>query len=220
MKYGILFITLALLLIVTALLHQGWWLLLCYPAVSFMIVASDYLYFGTAIYGKSSLGVMLILNQILLFPYLVYLWLVWYLLRLVKREPAITQLTENVYIGRRLMANEFPNYINHVIDLTCEFTEPQKMRLASYHSFQILDGFVPTSSQLHDWVESVARLEGNIYIHCAEGHGRTGLFSALLLLHLNQVQTVEQAIDFIQSKRPLVRLGQRQHQLLHEIWYQ
>ena len=142
---------------------------------------------------------------------------VWYALRLVKREPAFNQLTDNVFIGRRLLSHELPDNINHVVDLTCEFSEPNALRSTPYHLFPILDGFVPSPNQLRQWVHEVAALSGNVFIHCAEGHGRTGLFAAGLLLTIGHSKTPEDALQFIKSKRPMVRLGRRQLTVLNAL---
>ena len=210
MKYGILFATVVVLLTTSVIIHGGWFYLLLWPALSFGMVALGYFHFGPRVYGKSQRGILSPINLLLLLPYLLYLWFVWYAVRLVKRESAFDQLTENIFIGRRLLSHEFPDNIDHVIDLTCEFTEPKALRSISYHSFQILDGFVPSPEQLRDWAAQAAELSGNIYIHCAEGHGRTGLFAAVLLLHIGHSQTPDDVLQFIKSKRPLVRLNQQQ----------
>lgn len=210
MKYGILFAIIAVLLVALGVMHGGWHYLLFWPALSFAIVAIGYFHIGPRVYGKSQRGILSPINQLLLLPYLIYLWSVWYAARLFKRESAFDQLTDNIFIGRRLLSRELPANIDYVIDLTCEFTEPKALRSISYHSFQILDGFVPSPDQLRDWAEQTAGLSGNIYIHCAEGHGRTGLFAAVLLLHIGHSQTPEEALQFIKSKRPLVGLGRRQ----------
>jgi protein-tyrosine phosphatase len=215
MKYGTLFSILAVLLTIAAIIHGGWLLLLLWPALNFGTVALGYFHFGPRVYGKSQHGLLSPINQLLLLPYLVYLWSVWYAVRIVKREPAFNQLTDNIFIGRRLLSHELPDNIDHVIDLTCEFNEPKALRLLSYHSFQILDAFVPPLNQLREWADLTAGLSGNIYIHCAEGHGRTGLFAAVLLLSIGHSQTPDDALQFIKSKRPLVRLGQRQLAMLH-----
>ena len=215
MKYGILFAVAALLLMILASIHRGWFFLLIWPGISFAVVASGYFYFGPSVYGKSARGLISPTCQLLLLPYLLYAWSVWYAVRLVRREPAFHQLTERIFIGRRLLSREVPNNIDHVIDLTCEFNEPKGLRSLSYHSCQILDGFVPSQQQLHKWAAMVSELRGNIYIHCAEGHGRTGLFAAVLLLETGHSQTVHEALRLIVERRPLVRLGKRQLALLH-----
>ena len=186
MKYGSLFCIVAALLAATASLNRGWTLLLLWPALSFLIVAGGYFHFGPRVYGKTPKGVLSPISQLLLLPYLVFLWFVWYIARLVKREPAFDQLTENIVIGRRLLSRELPEDIDHVVDLTCEFTEPKALRACSYHSFQILDGFVPPKGELRRWAQHAAGLSGKLYIHCAEGHGRTGLFAAVLSGCLDQ----------------------------------
>ena len=210
MKYGILFAIVAVLLAKLAVLHRGWYFLLFWPAISFAIVALGYIHFGPKVYGKSEQGILSPVTQLLLLPYLLYLWCVWYLVRIVKREPAFNWLTDNILIGRRLLAYEIPEGIDHVIDLTSEFSELRALRSLSYHSFQILDGVVPSPDQLRQWADQVTKLSGNIYIHCAEGHGRTGLMAASVLLHKGHSQTSDEALQYIQSRRPLVRLSKNQ----------
>lgn len=210
MKYGLLFSIVSVLLIATSIMHGGWYFLCLWPATSFGTVAVGYLFVGPAIYGKSETGMLPVVNTLLLFPYLLCLWAVWYGVRLIRVEAACDQLTENIYIGRRLLAREFPRFIDHVIDLTCEFTEPEPLRSADYHAMPILDGFAPDAKVLAAWVTRVASLDGTIYIHCAEGRGRTGLFAAALLVHLKHAQSVEDALQIVKTKRPSVRLNSQQ----------
>jgi protein-tyrosine phosphatase len=198
------------LLVAAAVLHGGWYLIVAWPAISFGAVADGYFSVGPVVYGKSTEGTLATPNQLLLLPYLLYLWSVWHGIRLIKREAAIDQLTENIFIGRRLRSHELPQHIDHVIDLTCEFAKSTPPSLKSYHSFQILDAAVPSVENLQDWVRQTVELTGHVYIHCAEGHGRTGLFAAAILLYIGHSQHPSDALRFIQSKRPLVRLSKRQ----------
>lgn len=217
MKYGILFAIVSLLLVYVALTQGGWQVVLLWPAASFGIVAAGYLHLGPRVFGKSQSGRLSFIAQLVLFPYLFYLWSVWHLLRIIKREAAFDQLVDQLYIGRRLLSRELPCDIVHVVDLTCEFNEPRELRSLSYHSFQILDGAAPSPDQLQKWVDQVAGLTGNVYVHCAEGHGRTGLFAAALLLRSGRCDTPEEAISFVKSKRPLVRLGRQQMEVLRAL---
>src|SRR5262245_23662200 len=109
MKYGILFTTVAVLLTTSAMIHRGWCFVLLWPALSFAIIALGYFHFGPRVYGKSQRGVLSPINLLLLLPYLLYLWSVWNVVRIFKRESAFDQLTENIFIGRRLLSHEFPN---------------------------------------------------------------------------------------------------------------
>lgn len=215
MKYGLLFASLAVFLAASAVTQGGWQLLWLWPAANFGVIATAYCYVGPSIFGKSAKGHLSPIAQILLLPYLLPTWAVWHLLRPVRTEPPFNQLTDRVFIGRRLLSHELPPNIDHVIDLTCEFNEPVALRSLSYFSFPILDGFVPPVEQLKKWILEVSGMPGTIYIHCAEGHGRTGLFAAALLFTLGDFSTPMAALDYIRSKRPLVRLDRRQLTVLN-----
>ncbi len=217
MKYGVLFTLAGILIAAYGGMKGGWWLLCLWPAASFVIVGLGYFWLGPRVYGKRSNGVVSPVHMVILLPYLVYMWAVWYLARVVKREAAYDRLTDNLIIGRRLLSHELPDNVDVVVDLTCEFTEPEALRQKEYYSFQILDGYVPPIDSLVQWAKEVSQLSGTIYIHCAEGHGRTGLFAAALLLRSGQAASADEALTFIQSKRPLVRLGRRQRRVLEAV---
>jgi len=85
-----------------------------------------------------------------------------------------------------------------------------------YHSMPVLDGSVPAVDRFGQWVRTAAQLPGTIYIHCAEGHGRTGMFAAALLVQRKHFPSVAEALVFVKSKRPQVRLAAQQSQLLTE----
>lgn len=214
--YGVLFGIISILLAVSAVANGTWSLILLWPAISFGIVSSGYLFLGAKVFGKLPTGRMAIGNQVLLLPFLVSTWISWHAIRLISREQPFHQLTDNIVVGRRLFSSELPDGIMHVVDLTCELSEPEKLCSKSYFSFPILDGATPAREFMLDWVEQVARLTGKVYIHCAEGHGRTGMFTAILLTKTAGFKTPAEAIAFIQSKRPLVRLNSRQLAFVEE----
>ena len=57
-----------------------------------------------------------------------------------------------------------------------------------------------------------------MYIHCADGHGRTGLFTAALLGKLSLANTPDAALRIIQNQRPGVKLSFAQNQTLTEYY--
>mgnify|MGYP002622249737 CR=1 FL=1 len=218
LKYGPLFAVASFALATPAIVHRGWQLLMLWPAVSLGVVAAGYLSIGPRVFGKSERGTLTPISQLLLLPYLLTLWTLWHVLRLVRSAPAVSQLTENIWIGRRLLSHELPDEITHVVDLTCEFNEPAELRQRSYFSFPILDGASATPDQLRIWAKTVADLPGNVFIHCAEGHGRTGLFAAAVLLYRGDATSPEEALSSVQSKRARVRLGREQLAVLREAY--
>lgn len=90
----------------------------------------------------------------------------------MKSKPAFDCINERLIIGRRLLSQEFLEGIDHVVDLTCEFNEPNAYQSEDFHSFQILDAFIPESDDLSRWVHLAASFSETVYVHdvhCAEG---------------------------------------------------
>ena len=216
MRFGILFSCAATLLLLLAVVHGEWHSLAIWPAGSLAIVSLGYFWIGPQVYGKTKDGRLSSFNTVLLLPYLLYVWCIWHLIRCFKSENAFDQLTDSIIIGRRLLSHELPDGVDHVVDLTCEFPEPAQLVERDYHSLQILDGHIPTAEQLHDWANQISNLSGTIYIHCAEGHGRTGLVAASVLIQTGLVSTPQEAIELLQSKRPLVKLSLPQRAALED----
>lgn len=211
MKYGVLYSLIAILfLVVYAVTPGSWFHLLVWPAISFGIVASAYLGLGPRVFGKRPNGTMSVVSMAVLFPFILGLWAVWHL-RLASREPAHNRLVENILIGRRLLSRELPPDVDVVVDLTCEFIEPRGVRNAArYISCPILDALSPDPQTLIELIRELALIDGRVFIHCAHGHGRTGLVAALLLIATKNASTVDGAIDAVKSARPRVGLNRKQ----------
>lgn len=208
MKYGVLFSTLSLLLAYCAVTSGGWYLLLLWLVMSFGLVGLGYLALGDRVFGKRSNGSMAFVPVAILFPYLLCLWAVWHIVRLVSREPAYNTLVDGVLIGRRLLSSELPAGTQTVVDLTSEFPEPAALRsVPSYIAAPMLDASVLPPQSLVDLASRIAAAETPVYIHCAQGHGRTGLVAALVLLARGNAKNADNAIELLQSSRPLVGLN-------------
>ena len=135
------------------------------------------------------------------------------LIRAFSREPARSVVTEQLVIGRRLLASEFDGEFDNVVDLTAEFAEPSAIRRSpAYRSFPILDGGAPDPEALHAAVASLR--PGRTFIHCAQGHGRTGLFALAVLLHAGAARSVEEGLAMLSAARPGIRLNREQLQCI------
>lgn len=132
MNFGYLILMIAFLLSAAAVNHQGWYWLLLWPAFSFGLVAAGYLFLGPRVFGKSERGLLAPFNRLLLLPYLVYLSAIWYLLRLVRPEPAINQLTEKLFISRRLLSRiaDLPQTALHGPAPENKYTQPTAAPMA------------------------------------------------------------------------------------------
>lgn len=217
-KYSLVFSILAVLCWYQTWQPDRWNLLFAWTAVSFTLVALAYLLNQPAIFGKQPSGKLRPLNVALLFPYFLFAWSTWHVLRRVRREAPWHKITDRIVIARRLLNSEVPEDVDHVVDLTCEFSEPDALLQKDYQCFPILDASTPGVEQLQEWIKTISKLEGTILVHCAEGHGRSGFIVAALLLFTGQVKTVEESIQIIQSQRAKVRLNKDQRVVLERFW--
>lgn len=207
---GLATLALALAASLTVQLALGW------LALSLICVGWAYLRHDTRVFGKRPDGTRQLAATIALLPYLVALDLVWQLVRLTSREPAVSQLDGQVWLARRLLAHELPAEVETIVDLTCEQVEPAAIRQRPHHvCFPILDATAPRLDEFRAAIERVAAAE-RVLIHCAQGHGRTGLFAAALLLRRGLASTPEQALARISAARPGVRLSRVQEQALRD----
>jgi len=192
----------------------GW--ILLWPAVAFLIVALAYLTQSSVPFGK--VGVEFRAGRrILLLPYLATVTVIWHVLRLVERRAPWNQLNQGFFIGRRLLRHEYPPGIASVVDLTCELPaitpagEPVK-----YFNFPILDAGCPSPTELHANVKAILSLPRPVYVHCAQGHGRTGLVAAAILLAEGHAKTVGEALGQTVAARPGVHVNRRQRLVLEQ----
>lgn len=217
MKYGILFSLVSILLFIYAVASGRWSLLLLWPSLSFGVVSAAYLCLGHRIFGKRPDGSMSFTSVTLLLPYLLFVWAVWHILRFVSREPHCNRLADGITIGRRLLSHELPPDVDTVVDLTCEFPEPAALRaVPQYISFPLLDAGALSPDALADFSRHLAGIDGSSFIHCAQGHGRTGLISALLLIARGLATDADDALRLVQMSRPLVDLNRVQKSALNE----
>lgn len=216
MKYGLLLFSFAALLSWKAVLSAGWFLLLLWPALSLAFISFGYFFLGPMVFGKRSNGEIPFANAVLLLPWLILQHTVWQILIRVSSEDTVDRLTDRILIGRRLRSGELPDEVHVVVDLTCEFSEPAIIRSGNYFSFPVLDATAPTPNKLLSWIKSTQDTTGTVFIHCAQGHGRTGMFAAALLYADGAFPTVEAALRFVQQKRPGVRVSRAQRDCLQQ----
>lgn len=215
MKYTFVFATAAVLLAFLASRLQGAGWLLLWPAWSFAIVALAYAGVGARAFGKQADGRMRPWAVLALLPYLLLTWGTWHLARRISRERVLDEVVPGVLVGRRLLPGELPTGVSALLDLTSEFIEPEGIRSACrYVSLPILDASTLPVERVAPVLRELAALPGPLYIHCAQGHGRTGMIAAALLVARGDAPDAKVALARVRQARPAVRLSAQQERAL------
>ncbi len=205
MSHQHLLALLGLVLIGLGFFERGWLLLAVWLGCDFLALGIAHARGAHRVFGKQTDGALLVWSWLVFLPLLLYTNAVWNFLRLFSREPAHNRLTEDLVVGRRLVPGELDGEFANYVDLTAEFAEPLAIRRsAAYLCFPILDGAAPDPSALHEFV--VRLRPGKTFIHCAQGHGRTGLFALAVMLKSGAARTVSEGLEKLVSVRPGVRL--------------
>lgn len=215
---SICFLALASVLSSLAWRYGAWCYLLLYPAVSFAIVGVSYLGVGHRVYGKNTRGQRHWLATLLLGPYLLLANGLWHLVRLTSREAPFDVLHADLLLSRRLLSGELPTDVRSVVDLTCELSDPtSSWQLENYRCFPMLDALGADPEELVALAEEIIQMPSPVLIHCAQGHGRTGLVAAVVLMFSGYARTASQALDYVQFIRPGIKLSAAQRATLRAI---
>jgi protein-tyrosine phosphatase len=192
-----------------------WGLPLVWFGANFLVLTLAYLKRAHHIFGKRPDGTLPLWSWIFFLPYFAYTNLIWRLMQSVSREPACNEVSGQLLIGRRLLGSELPEGISNYVDLTAEFQEPRRARkLPGYLSFPVLDAGAPEPQALKRVIESLK--PGRTLVHCAQGHGRTGLFALATLFAERAVSSVDEGLHRLQSVRPRIRLNREQRGCIDE----
>jgi hypothetical protein len=202
-----------------AVLGEGPSWFLFWPAFSFGAATIAYSRRRPDLFGKQRNGRLSWARLVALLPYLGLTWATWWLARALDRRPPCAMLTESLYIGRRPLPAEVPPGVRSILDLTCELSEdPEVMRDRVYLLRPILDATAMSAGELVALVAELQRLPPPVYVHCAQGHGRTGMVAAAFLIATGRALTVEDALTHVWAVRPAARPNKAQVralQLLH-----
>ncbi len=218
MKYAVFFLACSVGLVFVAFPWTASSVLVLWVSLALGVVGLGYAGVGPRIFGKRSDGRLRPLNALILAPYLLLLWSVWQLSRTLRREPPFNELVEGIIIGRRLLPSEYPEGIESVVDLTAEFSESSRIRQGrNYRVFPMLDATPSTPAVLEQVVQTIMDLPGDVYIHCAEGHGRTGLVATSLLLARGDARSADEAVALLLERRPLARMNAAQRKAVYEM---
>ena len=225
-RYGYLAFALAIVSFVSIqrgiIVGNGWYIA---TVVSLWCTGAAVLLFlgyeenDSACFGKHEDGRLPPMSWIVFLPYLIPLWTRQLILTTLSRENSSDKLVDGVFIGRRpTQPRDIPAGTAVCADLAAEFpaSRAELKYGGQYVSFPILEASFRSCEALIACIDSLP--ENGLYIHCAQGHGRTGFFSCALLLRRGTVKTLPEAEALVTRVRPGVKLrkAQREFLLAHE----
>ena len=215
MKYSLCFVALGGLVSGLACHLGHWWHLLHWFAANCFVIAAGYAGLGPRVFGKGADGRIPAWSRIFHFPYRLYSTGVWLLVRCLSRENATDRAADDLLLGRRLSAGEVPPGLSNYVDLTSELEDPAEARTSEgYLCLPILDAGAPSAAALQSALERLK--PGPTFVHCAQGHGRTGLFALAWLAHRRRIQTFEEGLALLKAARPGLRLNRSQEEFVRE----
>jgi protein-tyrosine phosphatase len=209
MRYASLNLFLGAAISVQGFLFPSLFLPLLWLGLSFAALGIAYLLRKPSVLGKRRDGSIAWWSWLAFLPFHLFMHAVWHLTRLCTREHPTDRIAERLTVGRRLFASEVPPGIGLVVDLTSEFPEPSGVRQGrDYRWFPMLDASVPDIRELREFITALSDVE--TYVHCAQGHGRTGLFSIAYLVERGICATASEAVAVLTAARPGIALNHEQ----------
>lgn len=216
MKHAALFSTLGTLMGMAPWLYGGGWTwIILWLAIDMVALGVAYAWRDASVFGKHADGSLSPERVLFFLPYLLFTWGIWRMC-LWLPEPKTHQINDKLTVGRRLVGHERPDGITTVLDMTAEFAEPVAVRNGvKYIVLPTLDAFAPSVEALIATLREL-KPDEHVFIHCAQGHGRTGLAAIGLLLHRGVVKEIDEGLSLLRNIRPGIGLSQDQHACLKQ----
>lgn len=197
-------------------IQGGWYLVSGWPGVSVAMVTLAYLTGNVGWFGKRGDGSRSRAAQILLLPALTVIRIVWLVQISLSGESPANAVNRFLFVSRALRVHEVPRSVTDVCDLTCELTDPTPIRRHyHYRCLPILDAGIRQASEQIELARELPPAAGRVLlIHCANGHGRTGMFAAIWLLTHGFAGTAAEALGMLHEIRPGIVLRRRQQRMV------
>jgi protein-tyrosine phosphatase len=199
-----------------ALVKRGWMFGFAWIGLNFLAVGVAHFLGAHGLFGKRRDGTLPWWSWVLFFSLHVYALAVLKLAILFGREAKVCPVCDDLFVGARPGGRDSASDFVNVVDLTAEFQEARAFReRAGYLCFPVLDACAPA---VEDLEKAVARVSdgGVTFVHCAQGHGRTGLFAACWLIANRRARTGDEALEMLRKARPGIRLNARQRECVLE----
>ena len=165
-------------------------------AIPCVLLATSYLLNNpNFITGKNKNGKRSITLSVLNSPWLIITYICWYISSELSKEDKCNKIINNIFISRYPVV--VPNdEFDLIIDLTSEFPKP-KIGNNNYLCVPNLDGVALKNINIPE-----IDPKSKVLIHCAQGHGRSSSYCALVLIKLGIANSTFEALNIIKKSRP------------------
>jgi len=200
--------------------QPGFQCVMFFLGLNFVCLGLAYLFRAPRFWLKRIDGSMNPISYFVFAPLHCLNWVSFHLSRWFTREPPLSQIEPNLWLGRRIRSHEARLLPGRdqlaVLDLTSEFAETRAARTIRYLNLPVLDRSAPSRAQLDRAIEFIGMhiCERPVYVHCALGHGRSAMVIAAWLLRNDRTLSVESVFEHLKSTRRLVNFSPEQRSLL------
>lgn len=154
-------------------------------------------------------------------PTLIPIWCWWFFRQYVLLRDFLPYglVYSNYYVGRYPLNNEtLPKDIDTIVDLTAEFPRSADST-QKYICVPALDVCLPEPGDLLKAVYACMRTKSRyVYVHCANGHGRSALFVALIMMIEGAAKTPQEAGAYMRRNRPNIKWQPAQEEVMMQAY--
>lgn len=187
---------------------------LVWSGFAWSVVAAGYAGAGPRVFGKLADGRIAAAHSAALLPFLAVMWTVWRVR--ARRGRFGHEIAPGLRLGRRPLGDELPESVTAVVDLTSEFPKSSGVADREYLCVPLLDANAPDAATLARIVEWIEARDGEVYVHCAAGNGRSATVAAAVVLARGLAPDAAAAVEFVRRARPSIRPNRAQSAALGE----
>lgn len=185
--------------------------LFVWPVINFSLLSFAYCFNKPSLILAKSDQHFSLLLLVLNLPWLMLTWGIFRIQILLSKEDFCNRIgSSNIWISSKPISQKQVLDFDLIIDLTAEFLPFS----SSVETICIpnLDGMPLSNCQ----IPNATSKETKILVHCANGHGRSALFTTKLLMSFSYTSNYSESLKLIKNSRPLAKPNKSQiHSILN-----
>jgi len=184
-----------------------------YPIISFLVAGLGFLSGQPAVFGKKPDGHFQTPLFLLHLPFHGMGWLAAGLRKLRDTHHPYDEIVPGLWLGER--TQNLPEGVELLVDLTAEHSRID-VSVNDYLLIATLDGQAPDLDALAHAIKEIESSPRCTYVHCWAGKGRSATLVAGLLIAKELAKNADDAEQYLQARRPIVKLSKSQHDVVNQ----